>query len=93
MKMMSDVDVLDPGVLNFVAAKSDDTLVVTVQRDAICPDNLHDLRLHDIYTSCTQQILVSLLPVRYTGPNHAAYFSGQRGSPERSSSSFCSPPP
>ncbi|GJT17186.1 hypothetical protein Tco_0875892 [Tanacetum coccineum] len=34
--MMSDVDVFRPGVLNIVAAKSYGTLVVTVQRDAIC---------------------------------------------------------
>ncbi|GKF85196.1 hypothetical protein Tco_0250094, partial [Tanacetum coccineum] len=34
-EMMSDVDVFRPGVLSVVAAKGYDTLVVTIQRDAI----------------------------------------------------------
>ncbi|GJS25859.1 reverse transcriptase domain-containing protein [Tanacetum coccineum] len=44
-EMMSDVDVFRPGVLDVVAAESYGTLVVTIQRDVICLDNLHDLRL------------------------------------------------
>ncbi|GKD54714.1 hypothetical protein Tco_1288101 [Tanacetum coccineum] len=44
-EMMSDVNVFRPRVLDVVAAESYDTLVAIIQRDVICLDNMHDLRL------------------------------------------------
>ncbi|GJX84760.1 hypothetical protein Tco_0335534 [Tanacetum coccineum] len=98
-EMMSDVDVFRPEVLNIVAAEGYGTLVVTVQRDAICPENLHDLSAYAVSAmamSFGYQRTILMVPWRYRktrltasrDPIMLQYLVWSTGVPERSSSSF-----